>query len=444
MGHLLFAFQCIGICLPPVVADPPVIARFAIDKEKSLWAFNEESFGDIILLDTDGPLPDGVTCTNEDPEKCAVCLNASIYKNGLMNLDNMNFCCGTVVCNDCSLRTHFQDFPGWLCRFCGQVSGDSGRHLMLSRQSERGRPWAQYFMGLIKIVRSKQDPIRGDATDALLLLEAAARQGSPDAMIFLSGTLSAGEMVPIDLRRAVGLALRALEIKPLRFFDRACTVVCNAAVSIVSADPSRQRVREGFGMISIFLKGGSGDANRAFASICYIVGSPDVEFHFYECAIVCDIVNSQRDEDALDTACRVMKSYIDGGRIPMLQFFYAPLSKLNAMGWIVDDEKEPLDELLLLVRDALISARHSCAHCGISLDAQNRKMCKGCRATCYCSRQCQKMHWNRADGLSHRHDCELVSMKRSCALIEKDAIKGREDLDVKETIEHLKDLKDIT
>ena len=442
MGNLLFAFQCIGVCLPPIIADPPFIPDFAIDKEKNLWTFNEESFGDIILLDTDGPRPDGVTCTNEDPKKCAVCLTASIYKDGLINLDNMNFCCGTIVCDGCSLRTHIPDFPGWLCRFCGQVSGDSGRHLMLSRQSERGRPWAQYATGLAKLWIYEEES-RNDATDAMLSLEAAASQGSPDAMMFLSEMLSVGGMVPIDLEKALGLALQALEIEPLLLFDRACAVACAAAMSNVIADPSRLRVNEGIGILTLFLKGGSADANRAFAVMFFAIGSPTAAFRFLERALMCDIANDQRDEYVCDTATFVMKSYIYEGCIPMLQFFYTPLSKLNEMGWVVDDETEPLDELLLAVRDELIRARHSCASCGIGLDASNRKMCKNCRASCYCSRQCQKTHWNRLDGHSHKYHCALVSKGRSHALTEKDAIKGREDLNVSETIEHLKNLKVI-
>jgi uncharacterized protein YukE len=59
------------------------------------------------------------------------------------------------------------------------------------------------------------------------------------------------------------------------------------------------------------------------------------------------------------------------------------------------------------IRTKLRKIRDSCGGCGDSLEGDMRKYCRGCMAFCYCSRECQKLHWNRpdADG-GHRTECK--------------------------------------
>ena len=48
--------------------------------------------------------------------------------------------------------------------------------------------------------------------------------------------------------------------------------------------------------------------------------------------------------------------------------------------------------------------RGACASCGAFLNRSTRKLCGGCHTCCYCSRQCQKQHWNNRD-CGHRTEC---------------------------------------
>jgi len=60
----------------------------------------------------------------------------------------------------------------------------------------------------------------------------------------------------------------------------------------------------------------------------------------------------------------------------------------------------------------LREVRDSCGGCGAEFEGKERKFCSGCRAYCYCSRDCQKMHWNRKEN-GHREDCKgLTELKQ--------------------------------
>ena len=79
-------------------------------------------------------------------------------------------------------------------------------------------------------------------------------------------------------------------------------------------------------------------------------------------------------------------------------------------------------DMMVVLKKKLCAFRKECATCGTALDRSNRKLCKGCRNHCYCSRECQKVHWNRKkDG--HRDECkeaqELKVQIRDAGLMKK-------------------------
>ena len=63
----------------------------------------------------------------------------------------------------------------------------------------------------------------------------------------------------------------------------------------------------------------------------------------------------------------------------------------------------------------LRNIRNACAGCGAVLEGDMRKMCRRCRTYCYCSRECQGLHWNRAI-YGHREECMEVAAEM-CKLL---------------------------
>jgi hypothetical protein len=73
-----------------------------------------------------------------------------------------------------------------------------------------------------------------------------------------------------------------------------------------------------------------------------------------------------------------------------------------------DDNSPTRKKSMDTVRSALGAIRTECAVCAIELDSDTRKLCKGCKTFCYCSRDCQKVHWNRS-GDGHREECKEIT-----------------------------------
>ena len=69
-----------------------------------------------------------------------------------------------------------------------------------------------------------------------------------------------------------------------------------------------------------------------------------------------------------------------------------------------NERLERTQKIISVLRD-LRQLRDTCGGCGVAFEGKERKFCRGCKTFCYCSRECQKMHWNRKKN-GHREDCK--------------------------------------
>ena len=84
--------------------------------------------------------------------------------------------------------------------------------------------------------------------------------------------------------------------------------------------------------------------------------------------------------------------------IPEANFWFNVVSKPDMM----PDEPEKRKHVEEMGR-GLRELKNRCGGCDAALAGERRQYCKQCKTYCYCSRECQKLHWNRPGG--HRSEC---------------------------------------
>ena len=316
-------------------------------------------------------------------------------------------CCGKRICHGCPKEVARRSVKA--CSCCGAVSNPNKKSLVsrLKKQAKAGTVWAQSYFGILLYHT-------GSGVDGLQLLEKAVEGGHPASCFYLGSTFMLGyHGTPLNYGRAREYLERAMALDDT-FINR-----CRSAL-VELADMHNEE-------------------GEIEASNSILVPLANIGFSPAQLRIAFWLYNQKNDSLA---AYPLLKSAVLGGedRGQIVESAYWSMLCSNSLGRfaiaklllpmaskslsITEKVEEKIRRInnLVAMKKELRSFRKECAMCGTSLDRSNRKLCKGCRNHCYCSRECQKVHWNhKNDG--HRAECkeaqELKVQIRDAGVMEK-------------------------
>ena len=365
----------------------------------------------LAFLETVPPLTslEEIISTNDDPGKCAICSSPAAIvvppsvRGVKVPISGVTFsivpqlCCGKRFCTVCA-----DDNCGFAldllgenrCTFCNGKARDQALKILSPRE-----PWGQYSLGLIHFFQGNSQVSQNRAFGYMVK---AACQGHPEAFIKLS-ELCLGKLgYPRDLTAAKAFAKKARSLHP------ALRLVSNRALLDVAEEYFEDgAVEEVNAILSDIAK--DADPDALDGKLCTKISA--AAFQVKEFQLAGEISARAFCYGVVRSALVASDCYIrdENYALGKLWLFVAcrtksakgELEEIDQMFW--PRFKERRDE----IRTELREIRDSCGGCGAALEGDTRKWCRGCKAFCYCSRECQKLHWNRADADGgHSTECK--------------------------------------
>ena len=317
----------------------------------------------------------------------------------------LSACCGRAVCGSCD------DIEEELnhCPQCNSSFGRTSKEFVvcLKKHSKKGHPWAQVNLAGLYCVGNG---IRKSLSEASHWNRQAAKRGHPLAMRVLGGWfLHGGFGCPIDLRQAQEYYEAALEAS--KTSSAVCYEACQEGlVEIAECHCEAESFKKAKAMLLPLAEEGVGTAQEALgdAIIRDCEGAPrqnpltSALFWFSSAAfaLMDEEATLGNAEIGAMVCCEGLHKYAQAK-------FWGRIIKKTLRNINIEARTIRVTGLVNLQRE-LRSLRDICGGCGAEFEGKERKFCRACRAYCYCSRECQKMHWNRKEG-GHREDCKGAS-----------------------------------
>ena len=352
-----------------------------------------------MTADTDTPPPTptsvslkGIINTNDDPFRCVTCHESMRCVGGGF----INFCCGKRVCVNCRDAGKTYDEKTDRCLLCNATTARTIG--LLKKQAKKGHAWAQVALGTRYV---KGEKVAHSFYDAVRWYRKAAAKGHPGAMLNLSVACREGKGCSRDLAEAKANAQKAL---------------------ICGGDHYEVHILHELALIGIEY-GRSGDRDEAKSTLSAILemdveklattGNLEAQYNLgclyynvgkdYSSALKWFATCVLQGGYGFDAVC-AMGSCWNLKRYAEAKLWLSIASSSTARHEIPDNWAEHVSH----VQQYLRYLRQCCKVCSAPLDRSNRQLCKGCKAYCYCSRECQKVHWNRSED-GHREECKRVT-----------------------------------
>mmetsp|Transcript_24642 Transcript_24642/g.53715 ORF Transcript_24642/g.53715 Transcript_24642/m.53715 type:complete len:354 (+) Transcript_24642:283-1344(+) len=324
----------------------------------------------------------GITSSNDDPDACACCSAPLVLNVERKNNGKVTLCCGKQFCHDCSDSS--RDFIGSgatkRCSFCNTHCSRKETIGSTKKHAKKGAAWGQYSLG---VSYHKGALISQSDYDAKRWFEKAAKQGHPGAILGLGHFHLEGlGGCSVDLAKAREYAEKAKSLYP-RLADECHIVLYHIAKRVDSTEAK-----------SILLPLAEEGYTKAQCELGITMCN---EGDIMKAKRWLEAAALQRDSTSVYNtllACTRLKNMAE------TSFWFNIFSRSEMMPPDQEAKKcvETIGRKLRMLRD-------SCGECGTDLVGDRRLYCKQCRTYCYCSRDCQKLHWNRTGEGGHRSEC---------------------------------------
>ena len=346
----------------------------------------------------------GIVNSNDDPTRCAGC---SASFQDLREVRATLICCGRGVCESCfDVEEKLKHCPQ-----CNVPMRGTSKEFAacLKKHSKKGHPWAQASLAILYI---EGDEIRQSISEARHWYCQAAKRGHPIAMRDLGKWFLYGRFgCPVDLRQAQEYFEAGL--KASKASHSCCYEFCQEGlVGVAKCHLEAKSFEKAKAMLLPLAEEGVGTAQEAFGDA--ILQDCEEGLSYHDCSSALFWYSSaafalEGGEAASGAALGAMICSSEGLPKYAQAKFWGRIIKKSLRHPEINGEARigRVKELVLLQRK-LRGMRDVCGGCGAEFEGEERKFCRACRAYCYCSRECQKMHWNRKEG-GHREDCKGAS-----------------------------------
>ena len=349
----------------------------------------------------------GIVNTNDDPMACALCYHPihDWEESAIM------VCCGKDLCNACLPNRETVA----VCPLCKSSYGKGTRTATtLKKQAKKGAPWAQYMLAS---AYRDGDGVRQSYEDANRWQEKASKSGHPFSTLNIGISFLFGHGRRVDLSKATQFLRLAL--------SRGAThTKCHSALLLTAEQyvhmGTPEATEEARSILQFLLLE---EPNTHTANTHALLGRTYANDGDYPTAYKQYVLSASMSKKKEVVAMYAMLCKGILGHHAQGRFWLGKVT-ISKLAFETDENRKLAITDVISYRRELRQLRDICGGCGAEFEGKDRKFCRGCRAYCYCSRECQKMHWNRKDN-GHREDClglkdlkqKLKEAKRNSDLI---------------------------
>ena len=331
----------------------------------------------------------GIFNTNADPFRCATCLESIECVSDSF----INECCGKTACENCFKAGKNYDRNSGRCLLCHATNiGSIG---LLKKQAKKGHAWAQLALGA---QYEKGGALTQSHYEAIRWHRKAAAKGHPDAMLNISIACRLGQGCSHDLKDARAWAQKVAICGSARFKDKSINQLALVGIQYYKSGKHDEAQSTLSAILEMDVENVVTRSKTQYNLGCLYDNAGDVSSAlewFSKCVM--------QGDNGADVAGGAMGCCLNLQRYAEAKLWLSFASS-RARREIPDFLAGNVPDFQQHLRDL----RQSCTVCSAPLDRSNRKLCKGCKAYCYCSRDCQKVHWNRSED-GHREECKRVT-----------------------------------